>query len=136
VGGRAREDWAEAFSPDERVLVFCDCEGAERELFDPRNVRALRHAHLVIELHNTFDHIVSAFAATHEVRIIVSTDDDFKAQACESPLLRDECATVRRGLVAENRHWTMAWASLRPKGQSARDQSGAEVTLSLRPFLD
>lgn len=138
VKGCADSDWTNAFAPDERVLVFCDAEGAEREIFSPRSVAALQRAHVIVEIHNTFDHVVSVFAASHELRVIVTTDDDFKANTNKSPALANEPAVVRRGLVAENRHWTMAWIYLRPKTHGAPPvavEPKAEVSLSLRPFL-
>lgn len=136
IQGAAPAGWEKSFSPDSQVLIFCDCEGAERELFDRDIAQTLRNAHLVIELHNTFDHIMTSFADTHEVRLIVSTDDEFKAQTCESPLLAGECVAVRKGLVAENRHWTMAWVFLRPKGSATAKERITDVALSLRPFLN
>jgi precorrin-6B methylase 2 len=135
IHGAAPAGWEKSFSRDSQALIFCDCEGAERELFDRDIAKTLRNAHLVIELHNTFDHIMTSFADTHEVRLIVSTDDEFKAQACESPLLAGECVAVRKGLVAENRHWTMAWVFLRPKGSATAKERITDVALSLRPFL-
>jgi precorrin-6B methylase 2 len=135
IHGAAAPDWTQVLPPGARTLVFCDCEGAERELFNPANVARLRDAHLVVELHATLDHIVALFAPTHAIRLITSHDDDFKSLAYDSPLLAGEPAAVRKGIVAENRYWTMTWAYLRPLQDLSGGDHTADVKLSLQSAL-
>lgn len=58
------------------TLVFCDCEGCEYELLDPRRVPALARADLIVELHDVaaaperLRHWLDAFRPTHEIEIV------------------------------------------------------------------
>lgn len=63
---------ADALARGQRPLVKCDVEGAEFELLDPNAVGALRHAEIVVELHElrrpgVSQAIHDRFAPTHEI---------------------------------------------------------------------
>jgi hypothetical protein len=61
----------------ERVLILCDCEGCEFELFSPSTISFLKSVDLLIELHrhkaeHLSDLLISNFNYTHQVEIIDS----------------------------------------------------------------
>lgn len=60
---------------DQKTLVLCDIEGAEASLLDPVAAPGLRHADILVEVHDCFDaglsdRITARFAATHNVERI------------------------------------------------------------------
>ena len=60
---------------DERVLVFCDIEGAELDLFSAKAASMLSDIDLIIESHECFmpgitDTLTSRFAATHDITVV------------------------------------------------------------------
>lgn len=55
-----------------KTAVICDIEGAERDLLDPTKAPGLRHADILVEVHECFhpglcDQIAHRFAASHRV---------------------------------------------------------------------
>ena len=64
------------------TVVICDIEGAEAHLLDPQKAPGLRHADILVEVHDCFqpglsDVIAERFAATHRVtRIARRIDPD------------------------------------------------------------
>lgn len=69
-----REDF-NAFSSADRMLVWCDIEGAEGELLDPQVSPALRQMDLVVEFHpvatgHTFNDVLPRFTETHAIEIL------------------------------------------------------------------
>jgi len=61
-----------------RVLVVCDCEGFEVELFTGGAVAALRHSDVLVELHTvegigTKALLCERFSRTHEIQVIPHT---------------------------------------------------------------
>ena len=68
------------FNFTEKGLVFCDCEGYEKELFDAEVAKKLKNCDLLIELHDSLDIYISGyikdiFKETHDISIFQSTDD-------------------------------------------------------------
>jgi hypothetical protein len=60
----------------QRALVFCDIEGAERELLDPDKAPALRTMDMIVEAHECFlpgltQELVRRFSPSHEIELIV-----------------------------------------------------------------
>jgi len=60
----------------ERSLVFCDCEGYELDLLDPKKAPQLKNADIIVELHDFMrvdiamtPEILSRFADTHEIAV-------------------------------------------------------------------
>lgn len=76
IGGLfSPEDFAR-FAPGkgERVLVWCDIEGAERDLLDPQRAPDLQQMDLVVEFHptsagHTLKDVPQCFATTHDIEI-------------------------------------------------------------------
>jgi hypothetical protein len=65
-----------------RSLVFCDVDGAERELLDPENTPELRGACILVETHDCFvkgvcDQLKSHFAPSHVIKEIFMNGPDF-----------------------------------------------------------
>ena len=83
-------DWAELDAEiGERTLVFCDIEGAERELLDPRRVRGLARADLIIESHDSYlpgmtELLTERFENSHEIDVAV--DDPAARPAVALPV--------------------------------------------------
>lgn len=65
---------------DHSTLVFCDIEGAERELLDPESCKSLIGADVLVEIHennpsvSTIELISSRFNRTHTITTIYTTD--------------------------------------------------------------
>jgi hypothetical protein len=104
----------------DRSLVFCDCEGYELDLLDPDKVPALRHADIIVELHDFMrtdiaitPTILSRFATTHNVTVTGlkrRVADDFP---CLSILPRE----VRAQALHEDRVEYQQWAYLKAKSR-------------------
>lgn len=63
------------FENEDKVLVWCDIEGAERELLDPVKSPALERMDLVIEFHptvqgHTLHDVLPRFSKTHNIEVI------------------------------------------------------------------
>ena len=61
------------------VVVLMDVEGYERVLLDPDQVPALRHAYILVEMHNvshptTTVEVIEAMKATHQIHRIAQQD--------------------------------------------------------------
>lgn len=96
---------------DDRTLIICDCEGFEVELLDPARVPALRHADILVELHDRLvpdasQIVTQRFAASQRVRIFSSCDRDPKAY----PPLASLPLSDQRFAVDEFRGGPMEWA--------------------------
>jgi hypothetical protein len=67
-------DWQTlSFAQGKTRLVFCDIEGAERQLLDPSKATGLAHAHIIVECHDCFDagiadELTRRFTATHHIK--------------------------------------------------------------------
>jgi hypothetical protein len=97
-------------------FVFMDCEGAEIHYLDVEKYPALRGAHVLVEVHQTFEQdtghiLVEKMVPTHNVVAIVEgarNPNDFHFLCHESSL-------VRWLAVCENRPCRMAWFLITPK---------------------
>jgi hypothetical protein len=63
------------YTHESKVLVWCDIEGAERELLDPVKSPALEKMDLVIEFHptaqgHTIEDVLPRFESTHAIELI------------------------------------------------------------------
>jgi hypothetical protein len=61
-----------SFPPGKNRLVFCDIEGAERQLLDPAKATGLVHAHIIVECHDCFDagiadELTRRFSPSHDI---------------------------------------------------------------------
>jgi len=94
-----------------RLLLKCDIEGAERELFSPMLCAQLNHADVVVELHDfqddtTIEQLLRArLDATHQIEIVHEGARNPNAHA----LLRNMPEDVRWLVVSESRWAAMRW---------------------------
>jgi hypothetical protein len=75
VGGLFSPPDFARFAGQGRVLVWCDIEGAERELLNPAASPALKRMDLVVEFHptaqgHTFNDVLPRFADSHDIEVI------------------------------------------------------------------
>ena len=102
---------------DDRTLVICDCEGAERDLLDPVAAPSLALCDLIVELHdfvdpNTTALICDRFRATHDIELI----DAVERAADDYPQLVSLELRDRRKVLDEHRPidpHPMQWAVMR-----------------------
>lgn len=101
-----------AVEPAKRRLVICDCEGAERALFDAQVARRLACADVVIEVHEhlgaSLRDLIDAFAPTHHVSVIPSISDRARADA-PGPAAFTAAPLARRLLLAAELRAPMSW---------------------------
>ncbi|HEX8325712.1 MAG TPA: hypothetical protein VF595_17540 [Tepidisphaeraceae bacterium] len=114
----ARDDLA-AISAD-RALIWCDCEGYERDLFSLPLPATLARHDLLIEVHDfirpfTLAHLRSVFGPTHDAQVLRSVPDMLRPtifpQALLDALSEDEQIIV----MSEIRPAAMTWLWLTPR---------------------
>ena len=99
-----------------RPLVVSDCEGYERELLDLERAPGLRHADMLVELHDAGSpgltpELIARFAPTHDVEII---DSGFR-DGCDYDCLEFWPVERRHLAVSEFRPAGQQWAFMRAK---------------------
>ena len=97
-------------------LVFCDCEGCEKELLDPSRAPALATADILVEIHDFIDPSISStlanrFAATHEIEIFSMRERD----GLQLPQLDGLSPEQRRAALWEGRPAGMQWAWMKTR---------------------
>lgn len=120
VQGACFPETLKSFHLRERSLIFCDCEGFEKELFTTETIQYLKGCDLLIELHDCYDitissHISDLFKETHEQIFIESIDDIQKAITYDYPEIRGLDLNTKKRLLAENRLAIMQWVVLKAK---------------------
>jgi hypothetical protein len=75
VGGLFSPPDFARFDKNEKILVWCDIEGAEREFLDPELAPRLKEMDMVVEFHptergHTLSDVLSRFAGSHDIEII------------------------------------------------------------------
>lgn len=103
-----------------KALIFCDCEGYEKELFTEEVIKHLKHHDVLVEVHDCNDIETSVvlrrrFAETHTITVIESIDDIKKAHTYDYPELEKYDLATRRKLVGEYRASIMEWFFMTPK---------------------
>lgn len=114
VSGFCDSDTLKTLDLGARSLILSDCEGYESELFTPALIKSLAQHDFIIECHDFMDPSISAmmkeaFAETHDVEMVQSVDDFWKARTLDYPELDGLDPLIRRFVVAENRPCTMEW---------------------------
>lgn len=102
------------FSFSGKGLIICDCEGYEKQLFNPENIYNLKSCDLIIELHDFIDISISRylkdlFSRTHHVRTIYSTDDIHKVFNYNYPEIDHLTDIEKKTVIGERRPATMEW---------------------------
>lgn len=104
----------------QRVLVFCDIEGAELELLDPARHPALTGMDIIVELHdfndqNTSRQVTDRFAATHDIVLVPNSDRD-----AVPPAFLDTQSHIAQLLALwEGRPGPTPWAVMRARAPAA-----------------
>jgi hypothetical protein len=101
-------------------LIFADCEGFEKQLFQQETIDLLAGCDLLVEVHDFIDitissHLRQLFEPSHEIEVVQSLDDIKKAQTyCFEELAPYDLA-ARKILLAELRPSIMEWFYLRAR---------------------
>jgi hypothetical protein len=119
IYGAATSDRLQTLAQDEWVVVFCDCEGCERELLDPSGIPSLRAASILVEMHDFVDRAISAtllmrFEKTHVIDVIGSSRRNPREYDELGALPDDDAALA----VDEFRPEHMQWAWMRPRRET------------------
>lgn len=101
-------------------LIFCDCEGYEKQLFNKQNLANLRNCDLLIETHDFIDitiseYIENLFRDTHNIQVIRSLDDITKAKTYSYTEAKGLNIVQREKLYHEGRPHIMEWYWLTAK---------------------
>lgn len=120
VLGAATPPALNALNLGPRVLVVCDCEGAERELLQPETVRWLAAAEIVVEVHEFMapgvsDALRRRFADTHALQVISTAGLAY----ARYPILRRLTFAEIHAMVGEERAQLMDWFHFAPKSRGA-----------------
>jgi len=105
---------------DRRVLILCDCEGGEKEIFTLENASRLRSCELPIEIHDFIDITISSyvrnlFSETHDILAIQSTDDIYKARNYHFRETDHLDLHLKKLILEECRPAPMEWFYITPK---------------------
>jgi hypothetical protein len=97
------------------VLIICDCEGCEFDLFDATYLPVIRSCNFIIELHDFVkpgakEKLISEFNATHEVHIETEIEDPHFRMVPWAKSLQREIT------LSEHRPLRMEWMILRKRG--------------------
>lgn len=81
------------------TLIFCDIEGAEKELLNPKFAPNLKYADLLIESHDCFepnitDLLIERFCSTHKIRVVVDYSIRLKRYRTPKKITEDEFKEV------------------------------------------
>jgi hypothetical protein len=109
-----------AFAFTEKGLIFCDCEGYERTLFNQSNISNLASCDLIIETHDFIDIEISSylkelFKMTHSISFVRSIDDIDKVKDYHYPELSSYSLKEKKILLHEGRPAIMEWMICRSK---------------------
>lgn len=112
VSGECTPAVLRQLSPVRRLLVLCDCEGAELQLLYPENFPATE-CDLLVELHRVPGHdsareISARFEKTHQASIIRQTP----RLAADYPALRERTSLEQHLALDEQRPYQMSWLYL------------------------
>ncbi len=103
-----------------KSLVLADCEGYESALFTPEVIQSLKQSDVLVEMHDFLDvhlstRLCDAFAPTHDVRIIQSSEDLQRSANFDCPELEGLSFSARGRILTESRPGVMLWAWFRAR---------------------
>lgn len=107
---------------NQNALVFCDIEGAEKELLNPEIAPALKNLDIILEVHECFipgltDILTQRFSDSHSVEVILDTG---MRQLADAPLWFNKLANLDQLLaVWEWRTGQTPWMVLKSKSLRA-----------------
>ncbi len=114
LGGLFTKENLMSLDKDKSGLIFCDCEGYERYLFDIDVANHLRNYDFIIETHDFIQIDISTFLTksfidTHKVELIKSNDDILKAKYYLFNEINNLPLRERYSILKENRPNIMEW---------------------------
>jgi SAM-dependent methyltransferase len=123
IGGLCDQQLLRGIGLGQKALILSDCEGYEGSLFDSQMAAFLRRHDLIIETHDFIDIELSdkmrqAFAETHNVRSVKSTDDIERVHACDYPQLKHYTLREKYLVLSEWRPAIMEWLVMTSKDAS------------------
>ena len=140
VHGEATPDFLDRVEADGTPLmqcvVLCDIEGAEFSLFTDDVLSRLRHAHVIIELHDFLlkdaarrDTAIADLRRAAERHFDVCEVRDGLRDMRNIPLLRNWSDWDSWLLCVEARYRMMSWLWLRPKGEPALTATAVDALI-------
>jgi hypothetical protein len=114
------ENTLKTFPFTKRGLVFCDCEGYEKDLFTQDVIENLSKHDLLIEIHDGFDPSISSsirqlFGKTHKLEVIDVLSDINRLRTSEYVEMENFDLKTRYFLLAEWRRNSTEWFYLESK---------------------
>lgn len=102
------------FDYSKKTLILSDCEGYERFLFTDKNINAFKNVDLIIETHDWVDINISTnleklFKPSHQLKIIQSVSDNYKAKNYNYPEFEGETLETKYRLFEEGRRFVDEW---------------------------
>ncbi len=106
------------FDYTKKTLIISDCEGYERFLFNEVNINSVKNVDLLIETHDWVDITISSnleelFQSSHEVKIIQSVSDVYKAKNYHYPELKSLSLKEKYRMFEEGRRFVDEWLILK-----------------------
>lgn len=125
VLGAATVEALRQLSLGARVLVVCDCEGAERELLNPAAVPWLAGADVLVEVHEFMapgvaNALRERFGGTHTLHVIPTAGLAY----ANYPVLQQLTFAEIHAMVGEERARLMEWFWFKTTGASASPPCG------------
>jgi hypothetical protein len=85
IKGKCTKEELVKFPFSNCALIICDCEGAEKEIFDKQVIKHILKCDLIIEVRDFVDitisdYLTNLFQETHSIERIQSIDDKIKAR--------------------------------------------------------
>lgn len=106
---------------NQKVLVLCDIEGAEKDLLDPAAAPALTGMDLIVESHECLipgitQLLIGRFSATHDITVV---EDNGQRQLPNAPAWFNNLAHLGQLLATwEWRYGPTQWLVMKAKGQA------------------
>ena len=97
-----------------KIVIICDCEGYEKNLFIKESVPYLKNVDILIETHDFVDLTISStisslLSGSHHIQTIASLDDKLKAKYYQYKEAAQQDIFTKKELFAEVRPCTMEW---------------------------
>jgi hypothetical protein len=97
-----------------KIVIICDCEGYEKNLFIKESVPYLKNVDILIETHDFVDLTISStisslLSGSHHIQTIASLDDNLKAKYYQYKEAAQQDIFTKKELFAEVRPCTMEW---------------------------
>jgi hypothetical protein len=104
----------------QKGLIFCDCEGYEKQLFTKDNVGSLSRHDLVVEVHDGMDLSISSslhdlFTETHHIEMIDTVNDTRRLREYKYEELEPFDLDTRLVLIGEFRVISTGWLHMTAK---------------------